>query len=153
MLVALLKRPPQFGSTVKSFDATAASAVPGVGKVVAVPRGVAVIAKTFWAAKLGRDALRVEWDDTHAEKRGSAELMDEYRRLADQPAQGRDVLSVQERQPAALHGVDHGLFHSRVFTQQGADFLGVAVHGRRGQPDRWKLHAGLGLGAPQTEAR
>jgi len=86
MLVALLKRPPQFGSTVKSFDATAASAVPGVVKVVAVPRGVAVIAKTFWAAKLGRDALRVEWDDTHAEKRGSAELMDEYRRLADQPA-------------------------------------------------------------------
>ena len=86
MLVALLKRPPQFGATVKSFDATAASAVPGVVKVVEVPRGVAVIARSFWAAKLGRDALRVEWDDTHAEKRGSAELMDEYRRLADQPA-------------------------------------------------------------------
>jgi isoquinoline 1-oxidoreductase beta subunit len=86
MLVALLKRPPLFGATVKSFDAAAASAVPGVVKVVQVPRGVAVVAKSFWAAKQGRDALKIEWDDSKAEKRSSAALMDEYRRLADQPA-------------------------------------------------------------------
>ncbi|HEX3913279.1 MAG TPA: xanthine dehydrogenase family protein molybdopterin-binding subunit [Steroidobacteraceae bacterium] len=86
MLVALLKRAPRFGGTVKSFDGTATSKVPGVVKVVQVPRGVAVIAKNFWAAKLGRDALTVEWDETKAEKRGSAQLMQEYRRLAEQPA-------------------------------------------------------------------
>jgi isoquinoline 1-oxidoreductase beta subunit len=86
MLVALLKRPPLFGATVKSFDASAASIVPGVVKVLEVPRGVAVVAKSFWAAKQGRDALTVEWDDSKAEKRGSAALMTEYRRLADQPA-------------------------------------------------------------------
>ena len=86
MLVALLKRPPLFGATVKSFDPTAASAVPGVVKVVQVPHGVAVVAKSFWAAKQGRDALSVEWDDSHAEKRSSSEMMDEYRHLAEQPA-------------------------------------------------------------------
>ena len=86
LLVALLKRPPQFGATVKTFDATATKAVPGVVKVVQVPGGVAVVAKGFWAAKQGRDALKVEWDDTNAEKRSSAVLMEEYRRLADQPA-------------------------------------------------------------------
>src|SRR5450631_230925 len=86
MLVALLKRPPLFGATVKSFDAAAASAVPGVVKVVQVPRGVAVVAKSFWAAKQGRDALQVQWEDSKAEKRSSAALMDEYRRLAEQPA-------------------------------------------------------------------
>ena len=86
MLVALLKRAPQFGATVKSFDADAAMRVKGVVKVVQVPRGVAVIAQGFWAAKQGRDALLVEWDDTNAEKRSSAALMEEYRRLADQPA-------------------------------------------------------------------
>src|ERR1700690_1126757 len=86
MLVALLKRPPLFGATVKSFDPTAASAVPGVVKVVQVPHGVAVVAKSFWAAKQGRDALSVEWDDSHAEKRSSSEIMDEYRHLAEQPA-------------------------------------------------------------------
>ncbi|HEY1314239.1 MAG TPA: xanthine dehydrogenase family protein molybdopterin-binding subunit [Steroidobacteraceae bacterium] len=86
MLVALLKRPPLFGATVKSFDGTAASAVPGVVKIVQVPRGVAVVARSFWAAKLGRDVLQVQWDDSKAEKRSSAALMDEYRRLAEQPA-------------------------------------------------------------------
>jgi len=106
MLVALLKRPPTFGSTVKSFDATAARAVPGIVNVVEVPRGVAVIAKNFWAAKQGRDALVVEWDETHAEKRSSADIMAEYRRLADQPARSArkdgDVA-------AALHTASHTL--------------------------------------------
>jgi isoquinoline 1-oxidoreductase subunit beta len=86
MLVALLRRPPRFGGTVQSFDGAAAAAIPGVVKVVQVPRGIAVIANSFWAAKRGRDALVITWDETHAEKRSSAELMQEYRRLADQPA-------------------------------------------------------------------
>ncbi len=86
MLVALLKRPPLFGATVKSFDSTATEAIPGVVKVVQVPRGIAVVARNFWAAKQGRDALQVQWDDTHAEMRSSTELMDEYRRLAESPA-------------------------------------------------------------------
>src|SRR5271167_2187076 len=86
MLVALIKRPPLFGATVKSFDAAPAGAVPGVVKVLQVPRGIAVVAKSFWAAKQGRDALQVDWDDSKAEKRSSTDLMAEYRRLADQPA-------------------------------------------------------------------
>jgi isoquinoline 1-oxidoreductase subunit beta len=85
-LVALLKRPPLFGATLKSYDAGAAEVIPGVVKVVQVPSGVAVIARSFWAAKKGRDALEVTWDDTHAEKRGSVQLTAEYRRLAEQPA-------------------------------------------------------------------
>jgi isoquinoline 1-oxidoreductase beta subunit len=112
MLVALLKRPPQFGSTVKSFDAAAAGAVPGVVKVVQVPRGVAVVAKNFWAAKQGRDALTVEWDDSNAEKRSSAALMDEYRHLADQPA-----VSARKEGDAvkAIHDAAHKLSASYEF--------------------------------------
>jgi isoquinoline 1-oxidoreductase beta subunit len=86
LLVALLARPPQFGATVATFDAAPALAVPGVVKVVQVPRGVAVVAKSFWAAKKGRDKLVVEWDDTRAERRSSAQIMDEYRQRAEQPA-------------------------------------------------------------------
>jgi isoquinoline 1-oxidoreductase beta subunit len=85
MRVALLQRPPRFGATVKSVDATAAKAVPGVVAVVQVPNGVAVVATGFWAAKQGRDALKIDWDETHAEKRGSDEIMREYRQLAAKP--------------------------------------------------------------------
>ena len=81
-LTAMVVRPPLFGATVKSFDATAAKSVKGVVDVVQIPRGVAVVAENTWAAKKGREALKVEWDDSQAEKRGSAELMAEYKRLA-----------------------------------------------------------------------
>jgi isoquinoline 1-oxidoreductase beta subunit len=112
MLVALIKRPPRFGATVKSFDATAASAIPGMVKVVQVPRGVAVIAKSFWAAKQGREALKVEWDDTDAEKRSSAALMDEYRQLAERPA-----LSARKQGDAAqaIHSASHRVSASYEF--------------------------------------
>jgi len=112
MLVALLKRSSHFGATVKSFDASAANAIPGVVKVVQVPRGIAVIAKSFWAAKQGRDALKVEWDDTHAEKRSSAALMAEYRQLADRPA-----LSARKQGDAtqAIHNAAHKVSASYEF--------------------------------------
>jgi isoquinoline 1-oxidoreductase beta subunit len=84
-LVAVIQRPPRFGGTVKSVDSTATKKIAGVVDVVQVPAGVAVVAKSFWAAKQGREALKVEWDETNAEKRGSAELMAEYKELAKQP--------------------------------------------------------------------
>jgi isoquinoline 1-oxidoreductase beta subunit len=85
MLTAVMARPPRFGGTVRSVDDASARAVPGVVDVVTVPRGVAVLAESFWAAKKGRDALSIEWDESGAEKRGSAELTAEYRALLDKP--------------------------------------------------------------------
>ena len=86
MLVALIRRSPRFGGKVRSFDATAAQAIPGVVKVLQVPNGVAVVARGFWAAKQGRDALKIEWDDSSAETRSSEAIMAEYRQLAEKPA-------------------------------------------------------------------
>jgi isoquinoline 1-oxidoreductase beta subunit len=74
---------------VKSFDATAARRVKGVTHVVPVPSGVAVVATSFWAARKGREALRVTWDESRAEMRGSEDLYRSYRALAGRP--GRSV--------------------------------------------------------------
>jgi isoquinoline 1-oxidoreductase beta subunit len=62
MKVALIARPPVFGAKLKSFDAAKTKAVHGVRDVIAIDRGVAVVADGFWPAKLGRDALDVVWD-------------------------------------------------------------------------------------------
>ncbi len=62
LLTAVVLRAPIFGGSVKSVDSTAAKQVPGVQKIVQVPSGVAVVADHYWAAKLGRDALVVEWE-------------------------------------------------------------------------------------------
>jgi isoquinoline 1-oxidoreductase beta subunit len=85
MLTALLQRAPLFGAKVKSFDAGKAKAVPGVVDVVQISNGVAVVAKNFWAAKLGREALDIQWDDSAAEKRGTDEILAEYKELAKKP--------------------------------------------------------------------
>jgi len=82
MLTAVVAHPPLFGAKVKSFDASAAKAIPGVVDVVAVARGVAVVAKDTWTAIKARRALQVEWDESGAETRGTDDLMAEYRQLA-----------------------------------------------------------------------
>jgi len=82
MLTATMIHPPRFGATVRGFDATAALAIPGVRDVVATPRGVAVVAENMWASLQGRDAVTVDWDETTAETRGTAEIMALYRDLA-----------------------------------------------------------------------
>jgi isoquinoline 1-oxidoreductase subunit beta len=85
MLTAVIARPPLFGATVRSVDRTAALKVPGVTDVVEVPAGVAVLGKGFWAARQGRAALRVEWDESKAERRGTSEILAEYKSLAEKP--------------------------------------------------------------------
>lgn len=85
MLVGMILHPPLFGAKPLSVDDAAARAVPGVTDVVTISRGVVVVARDTWSAIKGRDALVVRWDENGAEKRGSAELMTEYRALAEKP--------------------------------------------------------------------
>lgn len=89
MVVALVIAPPKFGGKVKSFDATAAKAMPGVTDVVKfqtpVREGVAVLARDYWSAKQARDKVTVEWDDSTANQKGSDALLAEYKALAAKP--------------------------------------------------------------------
>lgn len=82
LMTAVVARPPVFGGRVKSFDAARARTIPGVRNVVQIPNGVAVVAENFWAAKLGRDALSVDWDLGAGANVNSEALFDEYRRLS-----------------------------------------------------------------------
>jgi isoquinoline 1-oxidoreductase subunit beta len=86
LLTAVVAHPPRFGATVKSFDAAKAKSVHGVVEVVQIPQGVAVLATNFWAAKQGRDALMVQWDESKANKLGSDEILEHYKALAEQIA-------------------------------------------------------------------
>ncbi|WP_062308195.1 xanthine dehydrogenase family protein molybdopterin-binding subunit [Polynucleobacter sinensis] len=64
MLVATIKESPVFGGKLKSFDASKASGMKGVKKVVQVgDSAVAVVADTFWQAKTGLDAVNIVWDN------------------------------------------------------------------------------------------
>lgn len=85
MLVAVVAHAPKFGAKVKSVDASGAKAIKDVVDIVDFGEGVAVLAKSTWPAIKGRDALKVTWDETAAETRGSAEILAEFRKLAETP--------------------------------------------------------------------
>ncbi len=79
MLTAVVAHPPLFGAKVKSFDAAEAKKVAGVVDVYEIPTGVAVVAQSTYAARMGREALKIEWDDGKAETRSSAKIADDFR--------------------------------------------------------------------------
>jgi len=85
LMTAMVARSPVFGGKVKSFEGAEALAIPGVHKVLQVPTGVAVIADHYWAAKLGRDALHVEWDLGPNAGLDSQKLLESFRKLAATP--------------------------------------------------------------------
>ena len=94
---AVVARGPAFGARVKSFDATAAKAISGVEQVVQVPSGVAVVAKHYWAAKTGRDALKIEWDLGPGGAIDSTKMEADYRALA----QGKGTVALEKGDAAA----------------------------------------------------
>jgi isoquinoline 1-oxidoreductase subunit beta len=87
MLTAVIARPPSFGAKFKTFDASAAEKVKGVRAVLPVDldrgaKGIAIIADGYWPAKMGRDALKVEWDTSGVEKPDTTKLIAQYKALA-----------------------------------------------------------------------
>lgn len=85
MLVAVVAHPPKFGATVKSVDDKAARSVKGVVNVVTIPTGVAVISDNYWTAKKGRDALKVEWDETNAYQASTDQIIADYKKMVAKP--------------------------------------------------------------------
>ena len=64
MLNAAIMQCPVFGGKLVSVDDSKAKKVPGVKGVVKVhDNAVAVVADTWWHAKKGLDALKIEWDE------------------------------------------------------------------------------------------
>jgi isoquinoline 1-oxidoreductase beta subunit len=85
MLIATVQRCPVFGGKVASYDATKAKTIKGVRQVVQISSGVAVVADSYWAAKKGREALNITWDEGPNAQLSSAEITRIYAETAKQP--------------------------------------------------------------------
>jgi isoquinoline 1-oxidoreductase beta subunit len=85
LLTAVVARSPVFGGKVASFNADKAKAVPGVVNVLEVPSGVAVIAKGFWPAKLGREKLDIIWDEGPGAQTSTVAMREQFAALSKTP--------------------------------------------------------------------
>ncbi len=118
MVTVVVARPPAFGATVKSFDASATKKVKGVVDVKSIGHGVAVYANSTFNAIKGRKALQVEWDFSNAEQRNSEQLFADYRNTLDTkkgtqagyrgdvtklPETGRNTINLEMNFPFLAH--------------------------------------------------
>ncbi len=79
---------------------------PASPAVVPIEEGIAVVGETFDDAQRGLRALRVDWDEQDAERRSSAELLAEHRRLVE--SGGQAVVAREDGDvAAALAGAAH----------------------------------------------
>ena len=75
MLTATIMDAPVFGAKIKSYDEAKVKAMAGVKGVYKVgDTAVAVVAETFWQAKLGLDALGPVWEETPNNKVSSESI-------------------------------------------------------------------------------
>lgn len=97
--VALMARSPYLDGFVEKLDASKAEKLPGVVKVVQLPRpdldkyytylaaGVAVIAEDFWTAKKARDLLDIHWNKGPHADENTVNLDEQCRSLLKQKGQ------------------------------------------------------------------
>jgi isoquinoline 1-oxidoreductase beta subunit len=97
---ALVAHPPVFGARVVSFKADKVQKIPGITHVVQISNGVAVVARNFWAAKQGRDALEIEWNPGPNAGLSTDALRKQYLELAKTPG----IVARKAENPEAIKG-------------------------------------------------
>jgi len=105
MEYVVIRHAPMLGGAVASFDDADAMKVPGVTAVRQIPQGIAVYATSTHAALSGRNALTVEWDDSAAETRTSAQMMEDFAELASS-GEARAAEEVGDVDASLSDGVD-----------------------------------------------
>ena len=102
VLTAVVARCPVFDGTVASLDDSAARAIPGVRDVVRIDDGVAVVAKHYWAAHRGRQALKIEWNEGSLAGLSSTAISQRLRELGQD--EGREAWQRGEPSQARAGG-------------------------------------------------
>src|SRR6187397_435119 len=76
MVIAMIQRPPAFGTKMKSVNDAAAKAMPGIIDVVTFKNNVAVVGRSTWEVMKAKKALKVEY-----EKDGNIESTTDHNQL------------------------------------------------------------------------
>jgi isoquinoline 1-oxidoreductase subunit beta len=156
MLYAVIARAPVIGARMLRLTDDAARAVPGVVDVREIPSGVAVYATNTWAARRGRDALVIDWEEGPNRSFSTAAQRREYQRLCDTPGAVAGTrgdlrtalraaakrLDVQYELPYLAHSPMEPLNCVADVREDGCDiWLGTQMQG----PDRDAAARALGL--------
>lgn len=109
MLFATARSNPGLWAGVKSYDASAARAYPGIEAVVDIPNGVAVVATSTWAAFKAIELVEIDWEpapyaatDTEMRAQVAASLSPDH-----QDSRNRDDGDIDATLPADAWTADY----------------------------------------------
>ncbi|HEY7292529.1 MAG TPA: molybdopterin cofactor-binding domain-containing protein [Vicinamibacterales bacterium] len=107
MLHAAVEIAPVYGGKLKAVDTSAAESMPGVKRVVRLDEAVAVVADSYWHARMGLAALKPEFDTAGHDAVTSASIFEAFdKSLAaapDMPTAAVTVVKADYRVPFLAH--------------------------------------------------
>jgi isoquinoline 1-oxidoreductase subunit beta len=107
MLHAAVEIAPVFGGKLVSVDTTPAEKMPGVKQVVRLDEAVAVVADSYWRARMALAALKPQFDDAGHGAVSSATIFDAFDKALgappDMPANAATVVKADYKIPFLPH--------------------------------------------------
>jgi isoquinoline 1-oxidoreductase beta subunit len=107
MLHAAVEIAPVFGGKLTSVDTTAAEAMPGVQRIVRLEEAVAVVADTYWRARVALATLKPQFDDAGHGSVSSATIFEAFDKALgappDMPANATTVINADYKIPFLPH--------------------------------------------------
>ena len=107
LLHAAVEIAPVFGGKLMSVDTTAAEAMPGVKRIVRLEEAVAVVADTYWRARVALASLKPQFDDAGHGGVSSATIFEAFDKALgappDMPANAATVIKADYRIPFLPH--------------------------------------------------
>jgi isoquinoline 1-oxidoreductase beta subunit len=137
MLIAVVARCPVYGGKIEKLDTEKAMAVNGVRHVVQISTGVAVVADTFWAAKLGREALQLTWNEGAKTDLDNVHITNRFIQASSKP--GGVARTAGDAKAALLQSeqVIEAEYHTPYVSHAPLEPMNCTVHLRDGRCDIW----------------
>jgi len=136
LLTAMVVRCPVYGGKVQRIDDAQAKKIAGVRQVVTISTGVVVVADHFWAAKLGRDALHIEWDYGPDAKLDSATISQRFAAVVDDGTIGRNDGNANKTIETASKTID-AVYEVPYLAHACMEPMNCTAHVRNNECDIW----------------
>ena len=108
LLHAAVEIAPVFGGKLVSVDTAAAEAMPGVKRIIRLEEAVAVVADSYWRARVALATLKPQFDDAGHGGVSTATIFDAFDKalgaVPDMPADAATVIKADYKIPFLPHG-------------------------------------------------
>jgi isoquinoline 1-oxidoreductase subunit beta len=145
MVYAVIARCPTFGGSVARFDATRALATPGVLQVFEIPArgyrvftagGIAVVAKSTWAALQGRKALDIAWNPGPHNSESTEALRTQMRQTLDKPPEWCESQGTDTEKVSAVKRVE-STYEFPFLSHACMEPMNATIHLHDGKCEAW----------------